>query len=101
MKSTIENLAHWISISCMAGAVGMVCAGHTVLEPALHTGGEWVSLLYWSVSSAFVISTAVFAYLALSSARQCLHAQPAGASQLPPSDVTVSFSPLTEQHAEV
>ena len=74
MKMKIESLAHWISISCMAGAVAMVCAGHTVLEPALHTGGEWVSLMYWSVCASFVISTTAFAYLALAGAQQRLRA---------------------------
>lgn len=97
----IESLAHWVSISCMAGAVGMVCAGHTVLEPALHTVGEWVSLSYWSVCAAFVISTATFAYLALSGAQQRLRAVATVAAQLPASPVTVNFSLVTEQHAEV
>lgn len=101
MKSKIESLAHWISISCMAGAVGMVCAGHTVLEPALHTGGEWVSLMYWSVCAASVISTATFAYLALSSAQQRLCAVASVASQLPAPTATVRFSPAKEQLAEV
>jgi len=98
MKSNIESLAHWISISCMAGAIGMVCAGHMVLEPALQTGGEWVSLLYWSVCAAFVISTAAFAYVALASAQQRLRAV---ANQLPAPATVVRFSLTTEQqHAE-
>lgn len=101
MKSTIENSAHWISISCMAGAVTMVCAGHTVLEPVLHTGGEWGSLMYWSVCASFVISTAAFAYLALAGAQQRLRAVAVAASQRPAPAVTVNFSLVTEQHAEV
>jgi hypothetical protein len=68
----IERLAHWISISSMAGAMSLVCAGHTVWEPMLQSSGDWVSLLYWGVSAAFVISTAVFAYVALAGAQQRL-----------------------------
>jgi hypothetical protein len=99
MKSTIESLAHWISISCMAGAVGMICVGHMVLEPALQTGGEWVSLLYWSVCAAFVVSTAAFAYLALASAQQRLRSE---ASLLPAPATVVRFNLTREQHrAEV
>jgi hypothetical protein len=80
MKQSIERLSHWVSISCMAGAVGMVCAGHMVMEPVLHAGGEWVSLLYWSGCAALVISTAAFAYLALSGAQLRLRAATAAAS---------------------
>jgi len=99
MISKIESLAQWISISCMTGAVGMVCAGNMVLEPALQTSGEWISLLYWSVCAALVISTAAFAYLALASAQQRLRAV---ASQLPAPATVVRFSLTTEQqHAEV
>ena len=101
MKLNIESLSHWVSISCMAGAVAMVCAGHTALEPALHTGGEWVSLMYWSVCASFVISTAAFAYLALAGAQQRLRAVAVAASQRPAPAVTVNFSLVTEQHAEV
>jgi hypothetical protein len=101
MKLKIESLAHWISISCMAGAVGMVCAGQTVLQPALHTGGEWVSLLYWSVCAASVISTATFAYLALAGAQQRLRTVTTTANPLPASAAAVRFSLPEKQLAEV
>src|SRR6185295_9745890 len=101
MKSTIEGLAHWISISCMAGAVGMVCAGHTVLEPALQNGGEWVSLLYWSVSAAFVISTAAFAYVALASTQQRLRAAASWDRQVPSPTAAVQFRQPTANRAAV
>ena len=101
MKTKIESLAPWISISCMAGAVGMVCAGHTVLEPALNSGKEGVWLLYWSVSAAFAVSTAAFAYLALSSAEQRLSAKPAKANRLVASAAANRFSRPTEQQVEV
>ena len=84
MISKIESLYHWFSISCMAGAVGMVCAGYTVLQPVLYSGGELVTLLYWSLCAAFVVATAGFAYLALLSAQQHLCTVAAGASQTSP-----------------
>jgi hypothetical protein len=87
----IEKAYHWFSISCMAAAVGMVCAGHTVLEPALHTGGELVSLLYWSVCSASVIATATLAYLALASAERRLRTL---------ATVPARLSAPTKQHAK-
>jgi hypothetical protein len=101
MKSTIESLAHWMSISCMAGAISMVCAGHMVLEPALQTGGEWVSLLYWSVCAAFVISTTTFAYVALASAQLRLRAMAAGNRHLPSPATAVESRPPTAHHAAV
>jgi hypothetical protein len=87
----IERAYHWFSISCMAVAVSMVCAGHTVLEPALHTGGEWVTLLYWSVCTAHVIATIILAYLALVSAQRQLRTL-AVASAVPQTSVPVRFN---------
>jgi len=100
MKLKIESVAHWISISCMAGAVGMICAGQTVLQPALHTGGEWVSLLYWSVCAASVISTATFAYLALAGAQQRLRALTAGSTLAPAPATAARFRSSEQQLAE-
>lgn len=87
----IEKAYHWFSISCMAVAVSMVCAGHTVLEPALHAGGEWVTLLYWSVCAAQVIATITLAYLALLSAQRQLRTLSV-VSAVPQSSVPVRFS---------
>jgi hypothetical protein len=98
MKKNIEGLAHWISISCMAGGVAAVIAGQTVLEPALEGNVGLVSLLYWGVTSALVILTTAFAYLALSGARQRLRAATSEASRLPSpaSPVSRSLAPAQE-----
>ena len=54
------------------------------------------------IGFARVISDyATFAYLALSGAQQRLRAVATVAAQLPASPVTVNFSLVTEQHAEV
>jgi hypothetical protein len=96
----IERAYHWFSISCMAVAVSMVCAGYTVLEPALHTGGEWVTLLYWSVCAAHVIATVTLAYLALVSAERQLRALPVP-SAVPQTPAPVRFSVPAEPPAKV
>ena len=83
MRTSFEGIYHWISISCMTGAVGMICAGHTVLEPFLQSRGNVVPLLYWSVCAAFGVSTVAFAYLALASAQQHLRVLEARMNQTP------------------
>ena len=100
MTIKFEGAFHWFSISCMAAAVGMVCAGHTLLEPALHLGGELVSLLYWGVCAGFVIATATLAYLALASAERRLRTLPA-ASVVPQTSTPVRFSVPAEPPAKV
>lgn len=74
MKLKIEGAYHWFSIGSMAVAVSMVCSGQTVLEPALQSAGNWVSLLFWGVCAASVIATVTFAYLALLNAEQRVRA---------------------------
>jgi hypothetical protein len=101
MKMKIESVAHWFSITSMAGAVGMVCAGQTVLQPVLHTGGEWVSLLYWSVCAASVISTATFAYLALAGAQQRLRTVTNGSTLAAAPATPLRFRSSEQQLAEV
>jgi hypothetical protein len=97
----IEQLAHWISISSMAGAMSLVCAGHTVWEPMLQSTSDWASLLYWGVSAAFVISTAVFAYVALAGARQRLGAVETRTGQPAVPEDVVSFRAQKESLAAV
>lgn len=101
MISRIERAYHWFSIVSMAGAIGMVCAGHTAWEPALHGGGEWVSFLYWSVCTAFVVSTAAFAYLALLNAEKGVRALANGTSQLPLRPANARRNHPHEQHVKV
>jgi len=87
MRTRIEGVYHWLSIGCMAGAVGMICAGHTALEPFLQSRGELVPLLYWCACTIFGVSTVGFAYLALVRAQQHLRAMEVRMNQVarPPS----------------
>jgi drug/metabolite transporter (DMT)-like permease len=94
MKMSLEGVYHWVSVGCMAGAVGLICAGHTVLEPFLQSHGNVVPLLYWSMCAAFGVATAAFAYLALASAQQHLQSleEKIYRSVVPPSGAR--FSPV-------
>jgi hypothetical protein len=101
MKLRIERAYHWFSIGSMAVAVGMICAGHTVLEPVLGASGALVSVLFWAVCMASVISTIVFAYLALLNAASETRALTAVAIQRSRSPLTPRRNSPVEQNVEV
>ena len=72
MNLKLDGAYHWFSAGCFALTLGMVCAGHTAIEPALQGGGTLVSIGYWSVCSALALATAAFSFVALLQAREHL-----------------------------
>jgi hypothetical protein len=92
MRKSIEGCYHWISVGCMAGAVGMICAGHTVWEPFLQSRGDLVPLIYWSACAAFGVATVGFSYLALATAQRHLHELEDRRNQVAPPPSAARFS---------
>ena len=72
MNLKLDGAFHWFSAGCFAATLGMVCAAHTALEPALQGGSTWASLAYWSVCSAFGMATVGFSFVAVLQAREHL-----------------------------
>jgi len=97
MNLKLDGSYHWFSAGSFALTLGMLCAGHTALEPALQGGSTLVSLGYWSVCSALALATVGFSFIALLQAREHIHELK---GQLQAERIQVSgarFSPIKNQ----